>query len=479
MTDFMIFKKNTCLIFLLFFLLLYVKTSFSQQVFNIQADYVLYEDGEILFLKGNNSGFDCMEFYIFDNEAEIDTSKMSQEEFSDEKENIIHVSDFKKNNPKKLFNFLRRFEFYNNSYSQKKVIYEKSSHIFREEIYTANNLKIECFQKSCIFYINDKFAILSLYKETEESLLTIFPLKKHLKVYYFDAYNTETFNVSKHKKRNEIDFPYTCILNCSKIKEKKNNFLLVNKFSGKKIINKKFDKLKITDSFVFGYKKGKKYIYSCNLNKINLKNVSALHYFNDISLKSIQIIQNNQVSWIDKFGNKSKKPKVLVMSVCGNAPYYKKCISKINNKFYYIEKYYDYREELKSTDTSQFILPENYTEIKFCNNSFTDYYYNEDRALNKTLFILKNSNNKYSLAEVEKQPDKIIIKTILLENADKIEYTEKSIKFYKNGLYGYYPQNKKAKYKYLGDFNYYFARFELPDGKKGWTDKKGDEYFDK
>ncbi|NOZ35572.1 MAG: hypothetical protein GXO80_09785 [Chlorobi bacterium] len=473
-------KKNMYRLFLLIPSLFYAGISFSQQVFNIEADYVLYEDGEILFFKKNNSGFDCINFYVFNTDIEIDTFKTSQNEFTEEKNNIIPLSDFKKIKSKRLFKFLRRYEFYNNYFSQKRVIYEDNYHIFREEDYTVNNISIEYFRKTYIFYINNEYAILLLYQYREtESLLYVFPLKKHLNAYYYDGYNTELFKVDKHKKKNEIDLPYTCILNCCKIKEKKNNFLLVNKFSGEKLINKKFDKLKITDSFVFGYKKGKKYIYSCNLNKINLKNVSALHYFNDISLNSIQIIQNKQIFWIDKFGNKSKKPKVLEMFVCGNEPSYEKHILKINNKFYYIEKYYDNREELNLCDTSQFILPKKITEIKFYNNGFTDYYYNEDSNINKILFILKNKNNKYSLAEVEKQKNKIIIKTILLKDADTIEYIKQNIRFYKNGLYGYYPQNKKAKYKYLGDFNYYFARFELPDGKKGWTDKKGNEYFDK
>ncbi|MDI1317792.1 hypothetical protein [Flavobacterium sp.] len=50
----------------------------------------------------------------------------------------------------------------------------------------------------------------------------------------------------------------------------------------------------------------------------------------------------------------------------------------------------------------------------------------------------------------------------------------------KNGLSTYYPLVKKIKYKTLGDFDYHntFARFELPNGQKGWLSIDGKEYLD-
>lgn len=51
------------------------------------------------------------------------------------------------------------------------------------------------------------------------------------------------------------------------------------------------------------------------------------------------------------------------------------------------------------------------------------------------------------------------------------------IKFTKNSLIGYWPQNKEAKYKTVSEFNGLFAKIEMPDGSKGWLDIHGTEYF--
>lgn len=40
-----------------------------------------------------------------------------------------------------------------------------------------------------------------------------------------------------------------------------------------------------------------------------------------------------------------------------------------------------------------------------------------------------------------------------------------------------YPFIKEIKYKKLGNFNENFARFELPNGQKGWLDLEGNEYL--
>ena len=48
----------------------------------------------------------------------------------------------------------------------------------------------------------------------------------------------------------------------------------------------------------------------------------------------------------------------------------------------------------------------------------------------------------------------------------------------KDSLVGYYTVSD-IKYKSLEPFDLYLARFELPNGRKGYIDTKGNEYFDK
>ena len=47
----------------------------------------------------------------------------------------------------------------------------------------------------------------------------------------------------------------------------------------------------------------------------------------------------------------------------------------------------------------------------------------------------------------------------------------------KNGMLGYYKITP-IKYKTLDDFKESLARFTLPDGRKGYVDLKGKEYYD-
>jgi hypothetical protein len=80
------------------------------------------------------------------------------------------------------------------------------------------------------------------------------------------------------------------------------------------------------------------------------------------------------------------------------------------------------------------------------------------RKKNKILYNFKKSkdNKKYDILEF-KEKDRILLG--------------------RNGLLGYYKLTP-IKYKVLGDFEENLARFELPDGRKGYVDLKGNEYYD-
>lgn len=61
---------------------------------------------------------------------------------------------------------------------------------------------------------------------------------------------------------------------------------------------------------------------------------------------------------------------------------------------------------------------------------------------------------------------------------DDLEIEDGKIRIIKDGLVGLYGTTK-AKYTRLEDFNNFLARFELPNGQKGFVDVEGKEYFDK
>ncbi|MDW8848978.1 hypothetical protein SD960_02645 [Flavobacterium sp. MMLR14_040] len=58
-----------------------------------------------------------------------------------------------------------------------------------------------------------------------------------------------------------------------------------------------------------------------------------------------------------------------------------------------------------------------------------------------------------------------------------MENNKMFFKIKKNNLFGYFPLNKEPKYKTLEKFQDNFARFQLPNGQKGWIDLTGERIF--
>ena len=59
-----------------------------------------------------------------------------------------------------------------------------------------------------------------------------------------------------------------------------------------------------------------------------------------------------------------------------------------------------------------------------------------------------------------------------------VEFKYPFYKMKKNNLVKLFPLNKEFRYKKIEDFQGNFARFELPNGQKGWLSKEGKEYLD-
>lgn len=125
----------------------------------------------------------------------------------------------------------------------------------------------------------------------------------------------------------------------------------------------------------------------------------------------------------------------------------------------------------------------------FINNKrsfqFTNFYlqldtgfeleYSEEELFKplKTSFIITEVKGKYGVWDFKDQ------KIILPFTYDKIISNQKYLFLQKDRLITFYPTiSSEPKYKKLEAYIGNFARFQLPNGKKGWVDKKGREYFD-
>lgn len=109
------------------------------------------------------------------------------------------------------------------------------------------------------------------------------------------------------------------------------------------------------------------------------------------------------------------------------------------------------------------------------NDKIIDYGYSEEILFNplKIQYIISKQGDKYGVWDFKER------KIILPFEYKKIISYQNYLNLEKNGLYTYYPNiGMEPKYKKLEPYIGNFARFETPNGKKGWVDRKGKEYFD-
>lgn len=153
-------------------------------------------------------------------------------------------------------------------------------------------------------------------------------------------------------------------------------------------------------------------------------------------------------------------------------------LKKIFKEEKYLEEISYY---LLSDFTTQLIqLPKGVKKVKFINNSHSEisaedywYYIGFYKPL-KPSYIIAKKSGKFGVWDIEE--NKSII-PFHYKNIDPKNSTHLLLE--KNGLSTYYPNiGSTPKYKYLSNYNEYYARFEYPNGAKGWVNRKGIEYYD-
>ncbi len=126
-------------------------------------------------------------------------------------------------------------------------------------------------------------------------------------------------------------------------------------------------------------------------------------------------------------------------------------------------------------------------ELFFKNNKNKIVLETGDSKLKRTIYYKKDSKYGFwgSLSIdykfVANRKNKIVYrfkKSKDRKRYDILKFKDKErILLGENALLGYYKLTP-VKYKVLGDFEENLARFELPDGRKGYVDLKGNEYYD-
>ena len=288
--------------------------------------------------------------------------------------------------------------------------------------------------------------------------------------------------VQAQSVNNSDDYDDTQTLNI--IKAKRNYYLSVfNKTNFKE----RYDSIEIDDNYAFCRKDNLYLIFSQKTGKLVLKNIRAYFKVGN-STKFYQLLIKNDIIWLDLNSklNSLKPTTNLLNVVCGTVPNYKNFITQKEDStritFITINE-----GGIKTVDTT-FDLTEiiGKKSIFFLNSSIQldfDANYTYRKNLDTKVFFEKLLNGKFNIFKLEMQNP--IRKTILVSDIEnKYDGTNRNnyfnpFIFTQRNLYGYFPLTMTAKYIFLNPLNINFAKFMYPNGKTGWLDINGIEYFDK
>lgn len=249
------------------------------------------------------------------------------------------------------------------------------------------------------------------------------------------------------------------------------------KMNGKPIIPEKYDSLVMDRDFAAGLTHKSWDIYTLQGKLLK----SEVKVFYPYSPKVLQILDaHHNVYFIDDNGNTIIPPKRIAKPFppndeLGNNTYvsYKMTWKRLIEEdilSYSRDSSYSHHFKISSPEGTIFRrLMNNKRKIEFERGWPKGSIWGE---LNPD-FVLVKGNKKQGLWSLLER------KYILPLEYDEITYFTSYLHLKKNGLVTFYPNiGKEPKYKKLAPYQDFFARFETPEGRKGWVDRKGREYFD-
>ena len=208
-----------------------------------------------------------------------------------------------------------------------------------------------------------------------------------------------------------------------------------------------------------------------NKKKILFKN---LKFVSRINSEYYQVLdENNTLFYIDINGKKRKKTKIVIDGGCGVGPNFA-CEIKDNGKEYMIMRETTFPFSDEKPISNEIIGTIDKVGIKkiYFNNDSTTIKYDEIDA-----------NRGYA----KRYPQTVIVE----KNNQKGIFNNKVLTFYDeiiengywlfkvklNGKIGYHGVTQ-IKYMSLEDFVFQLAKFKLANGKTGYVDTDGKEYYD-
>lgn len=329
----------------------------------------------------------------------------------------------------------------------------------------------------------------------------IIPTKEKLNFYFenynlnnaFKSYTKEDYDKLKPNELHLLTSDLELNRDFYKIDTLKNKKLRIKNCYNETIINKTFDSIAFNSFFIIGYNKSNTQIdiYNYTFEKLNLKNVKAVS-FNKF-YPNLQIIQNNKLRTINLNGSDYKNEDLVIFPSFNHFFPVQEIslhVTQENDQFYiqsddfyYILKsFQSFENKFRVIDSDMYESIEYLNEDKFI-TLFSEM--NNYQLKTPVLMYTKLKNGKYNLNTIDFLIDPKIeeqnlkCNNQLPKNLDSIVSLNQGLyKISKHNLFTYYPLVKEIKYKKLEYFQGNFARFELPNGQKGWLSKEGKEYLD-
>ncbi len=272
----------------------------------------------------------------------------------------------------------------------------------------------------------------------------------------------------------------------------KNKQLKIRTIYNEDGIKRAFDSIFFNTRFIVGYKKDKIEIYNYTFQKLKLKKITSFSFGK--FEPSMQIIENHELKTINLTGTAYKPSDASYQMSFNHFFPNRECHFKIVKKedyFYFetdnissiITNFQGYERSFKMQNSNEF------ETVQFFDQPLSFYTLDSEMMgftlKNPIVIYTKLKNGKFNLNSLEylltENPSKEIetYDKQLPKNCDTIsELNQLTFLIEKEGLFTYYPIMKAIKYKKIEDFKGNYARFELPNGQKGWLTLDGKEYLD-
>lgn len=144
--------------------------------------------------------------------------------------------------------------------------------------------------------------------------------------------------------------------------------------------------------------------------------------------------------------------------------------------YYIMERDENTRAEFERCNINAYFIPKEYKDFKLTNNE-QDLILSGDYKQLPREWIIAKKRGKYGVLNIRNREEPVL--PFIFDRITGIVNNRTShLLLERKGLKCYYPLRSDPRYTYLEPFKYHFARFQLPDGRKGWVDFDGTEYYE-